>query len=237
MTFRGQEEQLRAKNEQLEEELEQTQEELRAERERVAQIAEAARRAQDTKLQEEASREKWQLDRDREARNRKRTENLSSLLGALVFVALLGVGALGVWAFIKEGHQVIQDQRQESIEQHQAALANLRAHTPDGVSAQDWAWCVDHCARYGTHDGVASSEGVVTDTFVDYRGEIPVGLVDLEGPWLNQEGSEHLTIVPSLEEMDSTAPFQPGQIVRVSVHFGDHNTTTYTYQRIHRPEE
>jgi hypothetical protein len=229
MTYRGQEEHLRARNEELEEALEKTQEELQTERARLVAIADQARLVQETREKEDAL-----VLRQRKRQRMK--DNVSTVIRAVLVLVVGLAGAIGLFASIKEASQAHRDQRQEEVAAHQAMLADLRQHVPAGVDERDWLWCVDHCVRFSNVDGFYVSEGVVVDTFINYAADPPTGLINIEGPWINSAGHQTMTAAPTPQEMDSVVPFQVGQLVRLSYR-SDNRGYYFTYSRIHPPEE
>jgi hypothetical protein len=206
MSFRNESEHLRHKNKLLEE-----------------QLAEAQRKF------DEERRDVW----------KRRWSSVKATATAAISIALGGGLVVLMVAGANYGYRWYQQwdsaQAEARVEAHQRMLGDLREHVPDGVNPETWRWCVDHCARYGHHDesGHAFSEGVVIDTFLDYRSDPPAELMTISGPWLDASRHQRMTHFVTEETLDPPAThFETGDVIRVTFHSSKHGTD-YVFRHIH----
>lgn len=156
----------------------------------------------------------------------------------LILVAICGVLAWGfsrVTAFVSQAEQ---DAQVQAVNDHQALLSHLRQHLPEGVEQDTWLWCVDHCARFGVHNEDRYAEGIVTDTFLDYRQDPPKELITVYGPWLDAEQQIRVSYEVQLEELDPPSThFEVGDLIRISsISAAPAAGRIYTFRRFHRED-
>lgn len=154
---------------------------------------------------------------------------LGVVIGTCLIVGTLIAGDFGVKYIVS----ISERYELEAVMAHQQRLADMRSQIPEGVDERTWLWCVDHCARFGEHDGRKYAEGIVTDTFEDYRYSPPATLVTISGPWMNSLEATHQSFQVTSEEVDPPSHFfTVGDVVRVTHITGQHSTS-YTFRLIH----
>ncbi len=188
-------------------------------------------------LERQLEEERQRASEERRARRKKfwatfwrRTKSVLEALFITTAVAGAIFGAYRSWLLLDE--QKVQEQ-QARRDAHRHLLQTMRQNIPSDVPERTWLWCVDHCARFGRHGSSHPySEGVVIDTFLDYRQDPPAQLVTISGPWLDAQAKSRVS--HSLEAADVDPPgarFAVGDVVRITEIRGKY--TDYTFRRLH----
>ena len=187
-------------------------------------------------IEEEKRRQEEALRKERRSHRIRKAKKWAQIIVAVFFVT--GLVRLAVYLNEK---RVLRNARIEEeaaatrIEQHQAALERMRHSIPPYVEADDWLWCVDHCARYGERGGELYSEGVVEGRIYNYETELE--MISVSGPWLTSSGRRHitLTVTEGLRDLNSRR-FNTGDIVRLHFVYSDRHGWRASPRKIHRHE-
>jgi len=196
----------------------------------------------------DAERKRVQDRLDKEERERKRrdrkelwgerwasTKVFAKGTGVILAIVGFGIACAGLIILVMEAMNIAYLRSEERAqEEHRALLEELRHHYPAGIDQDTWLWCVDHCARYGNHEGDEYAEGVVTDVFLDYRSDPPEELITVYGPWLDSEQQIRISYETDMEELDPPGThFNTGDLIRITTVHEQHHDS-YTFRRIHR---